>query len=406
MAQMERISKPLERRLSLILMTIALYALLLVLASCGSKDSEEIIPSYVDIEIIENQFGDALNLDNLFNYEGQAVPNYIREDNTGTNRISNEVATLGRVLFYDKNLSSDNTVSCASCHQQAFAFGDPDQLSQGVNGLTGRHSMRLVNARFSDEERFFWDERAQTLEVQTTMPIQDHNEMGFSGSNGDDDINDLITKLGGIDYMVELFEFAYGDSEITEDRMQLALSQFIRSIQSFDSDYDIGRAQVNDEDNDFPNYSTVENLGKSVFMGRARCDRCHQGDEFSIGDNTDNNGVITVANDPNSIDIDVTRSPTLRDLFNADGDLNGPLMHDGSFETLEEVIAHYNDIDIDPSNPRLDPRLTDGQPGGPPGNNGEQLNLTQVEMDALVAFVKTLSGRNVYTDQKWSDPFN
>ena len=150
-----------------------------------------------------------IDLDNLFNYANQAIPNYINKDNTTTNPIDDKIATLGRVLFYDTNLSNNNTIACASCHIQEFAFGDPATQSIGLNGgLTGRHSMRLVNSRFADEVRFFWDERAATLEDQTTQPIQDHIEMGFSGTNGDPDFNDLITKLSAIDYYQTLFEFA------------------------------------------------------------------------------------------------------------------------------------------------------------------------------------------------------
>ncbi|MEQ9230451.1 MAG: cytochrome c peroxidase [Cyclobacteriaceae bacterium] len=385
-----------------VLFTVSLAALL---TACGAGSDPELveeIPDIVDVEIIEGVFGNNLSLTSPHNYASQTIPNYINEDNTSGNQIENKVATLGRVMFYDKNLSSNNTVSCASCHQQSAAFGDLNQLSQGVNGVTGRHSMRLVNARFSDEERFFWDERASTLEEQATMPIQDHNEMGFSGQNGAPDINDLIQKLEQTDYMVELFEYAFGDSEITENRMQLALAQFVRSIQSFDSKYDAGRSRVNDRRNDFPNFSTVENLGKALFMGRAGCDRCHQGDEFSIDDNSDNNGVITDASDTNGFDIEVTRAPTLRDIFNASGDLNGQLMHDGSFETMEEVIAHYNQIEVDPNNNNLDVRLLDMRNR----NEGQSLDLDQDEVSAIVAFVKTLSGSNVYTDPKWSDPFN
>ena len=114
-----------------------------------------------------------IDLDNLFNYESQTVPNYITKDNTAGNTISDEAATLGRVLFYDKQLSLNNTIACGSCHMQEFAFGDTAQLSVGfVGGLTDRHAMRLVNPRFADEVHFFWDERANTLEDQTTQPIQ------------------------------------------------------------------------------------------------------------------------------------------------------------------------------------------------------------------------------------------
>jgi cytochrome c peroxidase len=121
-----------------------------------------------------------IDLDNLFDYEGQITPVYITRDNQSMeNVISNEGATLGRVLFYDKNLSLNNTISCGSCHKQEFAFSDTAVRSVGFEGgLTGRHSMRLINARFADEMRFFWDKRAESLEVQTTMPVQDHVEMG------------------------------------------------------------------------------------------------------------------------------------------------------------------------------------------------------------------------------------
>ena len=105
-----------------------------------------------------------LDLANLFHYADQPVPLYIMRDNTPEdNLITDEAATLGRVLFYDTQLSVDNTISCGSCHQQQFAFSDTAVASIGVNGTTARHSMRLVNARFSNEVRFFWNERAATL---------------------------------------------------------------------------------------------------------------------------------------------------------------------------------------------------------------------------------------------------
>lgn len=155
----------------------------LTLFSC-SKDSTE---AYVDVDSYPNvtaTFGTKINLNSLYNYANQAVPSYITKFNGTTNPITDKGATLGRVLFYDKKLSSNNTVACASCHQQQFAFSDQAIASTGVNGTTGRHSMRLINARFANESKFFWDERAASLEVQTTMPIKDHAEMGFSGANG------------------------------------------------------------------------------------------------------------------------------------------------------------------------------------------------------------------------------
>ncbi|MEL7250220.1 MAG: cytochrome c peroxidase [Bacteroidota bacterium] len=351
-----------------------------------------------------------IDLNALFNYEDQDIPLYVNRDNTPPNNtISDAGATLGRVLFYDVNLSANNTVACAHCHQQAFAFGDERVLSVGLSGgLTGRHSMRLVNARFSDEDRFFWDERAVSLEDQSTRPIQDHIEMGFSGEDGDPSLDSLIRKLSDISYYQELFTFAYGSPNITEPRMQRALAQFIRSIQSFDSKYDEGLALTNGNGNQaFPNFTPEENQGKNLFQtppgaGGAGCAGCHRPPTFDIDPNTMNNGVIGVAGNPTATDLTNTRSPSLRDLLNPAGVPNGPFMHDGSLPNLMAVINHYDDIDFNPAiNPTLDQRLRGG-----PGGQGQNLGLTQAEKNALVAFLATLSGNAIYTDERWSDPFS
>ena len=346
-----------------------------------------------------------IDLNMLFNYANQVVPNYINQDNTPNNNpISDEIATLGRVLFYDTNLSLNNTISCASCHKQELAFGDDRLQSEGFEGgLTGRHSMRLVNARFGEEDNFFWDERARSLEQQTTQPIQDHIEMGFSGQDGQPTLDSLISKLSNLDYYNELFDFAFDDTVITEQRIQRAMAQFIRSIQSFDSKFDEGLDQVNNQNANFPNFTNQENNGKRLFLNNngAGCQRCHRAPAFDIDDNRDNNGIIGVIGDPNAVDLTNTRSPSLRDLFGPDGTLNGPLMHDGSLTTIREVIDHYNEIEIDPRNNNLDNILRGGNNG-----NGQNLNLTENEKLALEAFLKTLTGRDIYTNEKWSNPFD
>jgi len=348
-----------------------------------------------------------IDLNQLLNYAQQPVPPYISKDNTPPgNTLSDKGATLGRVLFYDTQLSVNNTIACASCHIQAFAFGDTAQLSKGLDGgFTGRHSMRLVNARFGNEIKFFWDERANSLENQTTRPIQDHVEMGFSGTNSYPNLDSLIRRMSGIDYYPRLFAFVYGDSLITEDRMQRALAQFIRSIQSFDSRFDAGRAQVVNVGSPFPNFTPEENQGKQIFLnppqqGGMGCQGCHRAPEFDIDPNSLNNGVIAVANSPGNIDITNTRSPSLRDLFNPNGNLNGPLMHNGNFTDIMQVLNHYNQIPQNPNNTNLDPRV-----GGPNGM-GQNLNKTPQELAAVLAFLRTLTGSDVYTNEKWSDPFD
>lgn len=349
-----------------------------------------------------------IDIVNFLNYTNQPLPSYVNsnKDNTpNTNPISNPGATLGSVLFYDKNLSTNNTISCASCHKQELAFSDDATVSVGLNGgVTGRHSMRLAYSRFSNEDRFFWDKRATSLEDQTTQPIQDHVEMGFDNTNGAD-LDSLIRKISTIDYYQRLFPLAFPDGMITEERIQFALAQFIRSIQSFDSRYDTGRAMVADDTVDFPNFTPQENEGKLLYIrnrgdGGASCAPCHSTPTFDLRPNSGNNGVITVAGNPGAKDITNTRSPSLRDVFGPTGALNGPLMHDGSFTNMLDVINHYNEIPIDPTNTNIDNALVRGN------GTGQRLNLTEDDKNALVAFLKTLTSSNIYTNEKWSNPFD
>lgn len=359
-------------------------------------------------EAIKAKFANTIDLENLENYADQNIPTYITKDNTGSNVITDKGATLGRVLFYDKILSVDSSISCASCHKQNLAFGDDARASVGVDGTTGRHSMRLVNARFSDEVKFFWDERAASLEDQSTMPIQDHIEMGYSGENGDPSIQDLIAILSEQNYYTELFHFAFGDTVITEERMQNALAQFVRSIQSFDSKYDEGRSTAPNDGAPFSNFTQDENAGKQLFLGRpdfgpdgvrtgggAGCAGCHRPPEFDIDPNSRNNGIIgTIA--ATGLDLTNTKSPTLRDVLGTSGSVNGQLMHSGNFGAIQGVLSHYNNITT--PNAQLDPRLN-------PGGNPQQLNLTANERQQIATFITTLTGSDIYTNKKWSNPF-
>ncbi len=356
-------------------------------------------------------FGTNIDPTNLLNYANQSKPTYILKDNTGNNAITNQKATLGRVLFYDKNLSTNNTISCGSCHKQNFAFSDTALVSNGVEGgLTVRHSMRLINTRFAKENKFFWNERAASLEIQTTMPIQDHLEMGFSGLSGRGDMSTLLAKLSKINYYNELFKFVYGDTIVTESRLQESLAQFVRSIQSFDSKYDVGRAQVRNDNDAFPNFTTIENTGKNLFLtppvfnasglritGGVGCNGCHNAPEFDIDPNSRNNGIIGIVGS-NNIELNDTRAPSLRDLTKTDGTVNSRMMHTGVFNSLRAVMGHYNTIPANPRNTNLDARLK-------PNNVGQQLNLTTEETDAVIAFIKTLAGTSVYVDKKWGNPF-
>ncbi len=364
------------------------------------------------------------SLDNLYDYTNQLIPSYITKDNTAGNSISNAGATLGRVLFYDKRLSNDNSTSCASCHQQASGFSDTAIVSTGVNGATARHSMRLVNTRFADENKFFWDERAATLELQTTQPIRDHAEMGFSGTAGDPQFDALLTKLTATEYYPALFVAAFGNELVTENGIQRALAQFIRSIRSFDSRFDEGRVSSTNNAAAFGNFTQQENEGKRLFLQPPNfnngtrtagsglgCNGCHRAPEFDIDPNTRNNGVISTAQNIAATDTTNTRSPSLRDTFRPDGTNNGPFMHSGELTTMNEVLDHYNNIVVDRAlNPNIDNRLLGNQPGPnrPQQNNatGQNLNLLDSERAAVIAFLKTLSGNALYTDPRWSNPFD
>jgi cytochrome c peroxidase len=338
----------------------------------------------------------------LPNYAKQPRPANLVLDNTPAsilpgalpiNPITNTGATLGRLLFYDKRMSRNDTVSCSSCHQQGHAFSIPDIAGQGVGGMTNRHPMRLINPRFS-ESYFFWDNRAPTLENQTTQPIRNPIELGFSGTNGDPDFAAFLAKLSALPEYQLLFSAAFGSPGIDESRIQKALSQFIRSIQSFDSKYDAGSALPQP----FSNFTDSETRGKQIFstpdwMGGANCFLCHKEPTFSNTSTFGNNGVIAAIG--GGTDLTVMSSPTLRDLVNPSGQLNGPLMHNGSFTSIQQVIEHYNAV---PDNPMLSGFL---KSNGAPQN----LNLPQQKKLDLEAFLRTLSGTAVYTDPKYSNPF-
>ncbi|MEM7329023.1 MAG: cytochrome c peroxidase [Pseudomonadota bacterium] len=365
----------------------------------------------IDQSAIAAVFAGAIDLENLENYANQPVPDYITKQNDGGNPITDAGATLGRVLFYDTSLSTDGSVSCASCHAQSLGFGDAGIVSTGVEGgQTGRHSMRLINTMFADETDFFWDERAPSHEAQESQPIQDHNEMGFSGQNGRPDLDALIAQMESTEYYEELFRFVYLDANVTEARIQETLAQFTKAIQSFDSRYDEGRSQVNNNNVAFPNFTADENAGKTLFRlnpndGGAGCQSCHRAPEFDIRPGSDQNGIFRVAGSTTEFDLTNTRSPTLRDMMGPGGRSNGPFMHDGSLASIRDVIEHYNAIQEPTTEPplsdfraTLDNRLM-------PGGNPQRLNLTETEKDQLEAFLLTLTGASIYTDEKLSDPF-
>ncbi|MGX1929255.1 cytochrome-c peroxidase [Flagellimonas sp. 2504JD4-2] len=359
------------------------------------QDDEGTI-SEEDMDVLEL----TLNLpSDYFDYTVQ-LPNFFLdnelqdEDNTPNNNpVTDAGATLGRVLFYDVQLSANNTVSCASCHVQQNGFSDPNQFSIGFEGgLTGRNSMGLANARFYENGRFFWDERAASLEDQVLQPIQDAVEMGLT-------LDELESKLGNEAYYGVLFRLVFGDEEVTSNRISLALAQFVRSMVSYQSRFDAGLAQVNNPNNNFPNFTASENRGKQLFMSnQTNCAQCHD-TNVQVGDRARNNGLDVTLTDlgvggvtGNNNQNGEFKVPSLRNIA-----LTAPYMHDGRFETLAEVIEHYdNGVQ---NSPNLDNRLR------VQGGNIRRLNLSDADKQALVDFLNTLTDETFIANEKFSNPF-
>jgi cytochrome c peroxidase len=312
-----------------------------------------------------------------------------RFDNTpDDNPVTDQGATLGRALFYDTRLSANNKISCGSCHLQKNAFVDPNRFSKGFAGQsTDRHAMSLVNLRYVLRGRFFWDERARSLEEAVLLPIHNKLEMG-------QDLTRVIEVLGRDAKYAELFGKAFGDGKVTRERIGQALAQFLRSMVSCRSKYDVGLAKVTSVRDDFPNFTVQENRGKALFV--SNCAICHQpGQDVNFlmitpannGLDADHKhtdgGVGDITLQPR--DLGRFKSPSLRNV-----ERTAPYMHDGRFDTLDKVIDHYSKGVQ--SHPNLDPRM-------------RRLNFTGSEKAALIAFLKTLTDHTFLTDPKFSDPW-
>ncbi len=291
--------------------------------------------------------------------------------------MTEEGVSLGRRLFHEKLLSRDNTLSCASCHKEAQAFSDsPRRFSIGADQQEGaRNAMPLFNLAWKRE--FFWDGRASSLRQQVLMPIQDTKEMH-------EPLEKMVGKLAAAPGYAEQFEKAFGSREISADRVARALEQFVLTPESANSKFDHalkGRVELSEE----------EKRGFELFMTEydprrgltgADCFHCHGGPLFSDFRFT-NNGLDADPSDTGRervtgkpLDKGKFAVPSLRNVA-----LTGPYMHDGRFQTLEEVIEHY--CTGTKRSATLDPNLAKHPGGGVP--------LSLDDKKALVAFLKTLT---------------
>lgn len=335
------------------------------------------------------------------------------DNSTEQNKLTNAGAELGRVLFYDTQLSRNNTVACASCHDQRRGFSDPKRFSLGFDGgHTGRNSMGLANLRYTNlkgaRPGFFWDERAATLEAQVLMPIQDRIEMGM-------ELSELEAKLKKLTYYPPLFAAAFGTSEVTSDRLAKAVAQFLRSIVAWDTKFDrAADAADGNYSTAFDKFTDEENLGKSLFIdgvggvAEMGCAHCHIPPTFGMPQ-AFNNGLDLKSKDRGLGALD---RPT-NDPFTPSNDgkfkasslrniaLTAPYMHDGRFKTLDEVVEHYSRR-VHPHE-NLGLAFGEEQPQRAGATTGFQ--LTSDQKSALLAFMKTLTDETMTSDPKFADPF-
>lgn len=298
---------------------------------------------------------------------------------------------LGRKLFYDPILSIDSTVSCATCHQQALSFTDGLDRSQGVNGITRRGSLSLINVGFH-YDGLFWDGRSPNLEHLSLIPPEDPIEMAETWGN----VEQKLRKHP--DYPTE-FRKAFGIDNVSGIDRHLAakaISQFLRTIVSGqNSRYDrFVRGEIFLEENEFNGYLMFFNIDPS--LPDAQCGHCHNAPLMATNDYFNNGlqespdlysfpdpglGAITgIASDNGRF-----KPPTLRNLV-----FTAPYMHDGSFKTLQEVVDHY---------------ASGGKESPNKSSFMFNLVLTESQKADILAFLLTLTDSTVITNPAFMNPF-
>lgn len=278
------------------------------------------------------------------------------------NPLTEESIALGKALFYDTRLSSDNTISCASCHKAEFAFADNLDISPGVKGRLGkRNAPSIVNLAFAPFLNT--DGGVPRLEVQPNVPIEDENEMDFH-------VLRISDRLNADEKYLELAAKAY-DSDINPYVITRSLANFMRIFISDDSRYD--RYLVEEGFN----LTKQEADGMALFFGKAKCSECHYGHNFTNYTFT-NNGAKAEYEDVGRAGVTIKqedrflyRVPTLRN-----AELTAPYMHDGSIATLEDVLVSYGFGGH--NHPKKDPIIS-------------SIHLSSSEQAQIIAFIKTLT---------------
>jgi cytochrome c peroxidase len=319
------------------------------------------------------------------------------------NPLTEESVALGRRLFYDRRLSGNNAVSCATCHQQRLAFTDGRPTGVGISGKPlAFNSMSLANLLWGPQH-FFWNGRAASLEAQALVPVQHPDEMA-------QDLDALVDELAEDPDYVARFDAAYG--ELSATTIARALASFERTLISANSRYDrFLRGELS--------LAPEEERGRKLFMAHpdvkvslrgGNCIDCHSQfltSGFASGfDGFSNNGLddethlgaglqVATANPQHR---GLFKVPTLRNIA-----LTAPYMHDGRFATLEEVLHHYN-AGIHASS-TLSPLIAEASNRDDPAARDISLHLAPDEQAAIIAFLHTLTDEVFVSDPRFSDPF-
>ena len=360
-----------------------------------------------------------LNIQTLLPYEVE-LPVHLSRMGLFARPVDSEKATLGRVIFYDKSLSSDGKISCASCHHQDHGFADPNATSTGVEDRQStRNSIALgsvvnFSAYYGTDIngptaiRFFWDNRAETVEQQSRGAFTNHDEMNMT-------MSEVVNTIRAKSYYTPLFQKAYNPDlddasipQITEARVFEAVAEFINSMGSYHSKFDTEADKLylsnNNaygvdliKDQSFSGFTADENAGKNLYM--ANCASCHSTNMGRPILNFANNGLDQVYTDKGVGGITNTSSelyqfkvPTLRNV-----EVSAPYMHDGRFTSLEDVLEHYS-AGIK-ANSGLSAPLKNFN--GTPKN----MNFSTTEKQQLIAFLKTLTDDVIKNEARFSDPF-
>ena len=306
-----------------------------------------------------------------------------------------EGVELGRLLFWEKALSADSTMSCGTCHMPEFSFAAPTAVSTGITGAQGtRNAMALINMGWAT--RYFWDGRAVTLEEQILEPIPHPDEMNLPWP-------EATARLAADEAYTAAFSAAFGDADISSETVAKAIAQFLRTMVSADSKFDRwrrGQAQLTDLE--FQGYEIFNREGgdPEVVPGGqfgADCFHCHSEAGLQFADYLfHNNGLdSTFAADPGlagvtgqPLDSGRFRTPTLRNVA-----LTAPYMHDGRHQTLDEVIEHYNSGGVPSAT--IDPFMKYSSGG---------LMLQPQQKEALIAFLHTLTDTAFAQNPAFADP--